>query len=183
MMTAGTIVRSVLVASTLAVAVAGCSADPGSEASSGADQAYTTMYQHLPEATCTLIAGNGLAANHPLTMKWGGGYSGPDQHVIDFENAIHAAGGSGNYTISYNAAATSWFAIDVTHASSSLVTAAAVQYQSVSPVYSGYYSCDYDWGDYYIPPGGTRPYAPSLIAAFDPRGCGSACVPPTGTGI
>ena len=151
----------------------GCSGGPADDAESGAS-AFTSP--PLPEAMCSLIAGvdtSGLSDAQP-TMRVGGGYRGPDASVMQFQHDVGAIGGTGRYTIlkGIGANSVSWYAIDVSHVAQGTVTGVVDQYPS-PPVAAGFYRCTYLWGDYVLPHGAKRPYAPEYIVAYDPRGCSS----------
>jgi len=155
----------------VSVGAVACSAGaPPAEHEESSGEALTI----LPEAVCTLIAGvdkSGLQANQ-LQLKVAGG-SSPDPNVVAFQTQIRSLKvGTLMYTIAAPGPE-SWYALDVTGDDSGTVASIVNAYANVSPVWAGYYSCTYLWGDYELPPGGKRPYVPRLISAFDPRACSS----------
>jgi hypothetical protein len=150
----------------------GCGGAPPDDAEVSASAVGSAV---LPEAMCSLVSGvdtSGLSGGS--TMRVGGGYSGPDASVMQFQQAIGAIGGVGRYTISrgVGVGSVSWYAIDVTHVDRSAVTGVVGQYPG-APVSAGLYSCTYNWGDYVLPVGGKHPYTPKYVVAYDPRGCSS----------
>src|SRR5512140_997910 len=145
------LVRSVLVASALGALAVGCSAAAGDEATGASTDALTT----LPEANCTLIAGSTASEMHTgfAVMRVGGGYTGTDTRITGFVQAVHAAGGTGGYTVFQvqGGLGVSWYAIDVTHVAESTMTSLVnTSPYNAPPVSAGYYSCSYNWGDYQL---------------------------------
>ena len=144
----------------------GCGAAP--DGSSENVEATAAAWSTLPASTCTLIVGNSGPGNNALVLGLGI-TADTNPNVVAFRSAISAVV-PGQYTYQVvGLGGARWNGYDVTRGDPTAVTNVVNQYASVSPVFAGYLSCSYDWADWQ----GRRPYAPTLIAVYDPKGCTS----------
>jgi hypothetical protein len=159
-------VRMVGVAlSAVALLVVACGAPAEGESTQTAEQAFTPM----PEGQCILIAGSDPA--HLSMSAWPAKvaqYPGSDPAVLSFESDVRSNGGKSTWWVS-GFGPNSWLALDVSGNTSDENTYLANQWANQSPVYAGYFRCNWLWGDFELPVGARRPYVPTQILAFDPN--------------
>ena len=149
----------------VALLVVACGAPSDAESTQTSEEAFTPM----PEGQCILVAGSDPA--HLSMTAWPervATYPGSDPAVLAFESDVRSNGGASTWWVS-GLGPNAWLALDVSSNASSENTYLADKWANVSPVYAGYFRCNWLWGDFPLPPGGRRPYVPTQIIAFDPN--------------
>ena len=147
----------------IALALAACGGAPAEETSGESAEALA----YLPNGMCTLVDGPGVGANiiGPNQLA---AYEGSDPNVLSFLQDARLHGGKQTWWIRAHGG-NAWLGEDMTGAYGQQIPLTD-RWKSVSPVFASYYECTWNWDDYQLPRGGTRPYMPTDIVVYDP-GC------------